>query len=777
MEERGREMQGRKRATIGMMVSGIMDDFTRPACKGAMKIARELDVNLIVIPGKYIDRDVSDNPDLAYEYQYSSGFSFAKPENLDAVIIAAGSIGCFASREKIREMIEQFQGIPCVLISYQLEGYPYVQYDNASGIREGMDYLVGKMGCRHIGMLGGSLDNTDAQERKDAYMAALEEHGIPFEEKAYAEGNFTRSCSEAIKRLLDDNPELDAVFCVNDDTAIGLYEELNHRQKIIGRDVKLFGFDDVIQAARMNPPLASIRADSTELGEEALRMAASLAAGEVVESRILPARFIRRESAGKQLFEEKSEEFSGLKTVEEYFNDSFYRHRNEMENFHMIQIWDAFKRLAEKLFCVVENDSFQITEVSEIFEALTQFLDADGIAYAELSILLACFEEVYRIQKKELSGIEDRYELQKLYFNIYRKILQMTDIELGKISEDKEKENYAMKMFIRDALSFEKGNDLSYASMISNLEWLGIKNACIYTFAEPMTHLSGEYFRAPEELYLKAVLRNGNVETIPAIAQKTPLSSLFQRSLQGTEGESTFMCAPLFSNEIIYGLVFCNLTEQVFLNGEFLINQMSSAAKMITLLKANEKIQQELEESLHTLKENNIVLDNLSKSDGLTGIWNRRGFQIEGEKMIEAARAKEKCVLAIYVDMNNLKIINDRYGHEEGDFSIRLISTILSEAIKDRGIVGRIGGDEFACLMITEEEDDGRKLIEDIYRDFHSFNRESSKPYNITVSAGAVNLPAEQAVSLQEMLTQAEEKLYEVKKYRKKDVVKREYRK
>lgn|GEM_PF-5473106 len=50
-------MQGRKRSTIGMMVSGIMDDFTRPACKRAMKIARELDVNLIVILGKYIARE------------------------------------------------------------------------------------------------------------------------------------------------------------------------------------------------------------------------------------------------------------------------------------------------------------------------------------------------------------------------------------------------------------------------------------------------------------------------------------------------------------------------------------------------------------------------------------------------------------------------------------------------------------------------------------------------------------------------------------------------
>ena len=770
-------MAGRKQPTIGMMVSGIMDDFTRPACKGAMKIAKELDVNLIVIPGKYIDRDVSDNPDLAYEYQYSSGFSFAKPENLDAVIVAAGSIGCFTSRERIRELISQFKGIPCVLISYQLEGYPYVQFDNASGIREGMKYLIEKMGCRHIGMVGGSLDNTDAQERRNAYIDALESHGITFHERTYVTGNFTRNCTGAIKKLLDENPELDAVFCVNDDTAIGMYEELNHRKKLIGRDIKIFGYDDVIQSAKMNPPLASVRADSTDLGAEALRMAVSMAAGENMESRILPARFIRRESAGNQLFEEKSGESLGLKTAEDYFNDSFYRHRNERENPFMIQIWETFRKLAETLFGVVKDNAFGMAEVPDIFEALTQFLDAKGIEYADLSILLSCFEEVYRIQKKELTSLEDKYELQKLYFTIYRKILQATDTEIGKLSEDKEKENYAMKMFIRDALSFEKGNDLSYASMISNLEWLGIKNACIYTFKEPVTHLPGEYFKAPDEIYLKAVLRNGKVETIPAIVQKTPLASLFRRSLQGTEGETTFMCAPLFSNEIIYGLVFCNLTEQVFLNGEFLINQMSSAAKMITLLKANEKIQQELEDNLLVMKENNVALDNLSKLDSLTGIWNRRGFDIEGERLIRQAQEKGQHVLAIYVDMNNLKIINDRYGHEEGDFSIKLISAILSERMKNQGIAGRIGGDEFACLTITEEADDGRNLIEDIYRDFHSFNRGSGKVYNITVSAGAVNLAADKVTSLQEMLTQADEKLYEVKKYRKKDVVKREYRK
>ena len=53
------------------MVSGIMDDFTRIICKGVMKAARRRGVNLVIFPAKYVDRDVSDNLDLRYEYQYA----------------------------------------------------------------------------------------------------------------------------------------------------------------------------------------------------------------------------------------------------------------------------------------------------------------------------------------------------------------------------------------------------------------------------------------------------------------------------------------------------------------------------------------------------------------------------------------------------------------------------------------------------------------------------------------------------------------------------------
>ena len=67
--------------------------------------------------------------------------------------------------------------------------------------------------------------------------------------------------------------------------------------------------------------------------------------------------------------------------------------------------------------------------------------------------------------------------------------------------------------------------------------------------------------------------------------------------------------------------------------------------------------------------------------------------------MLYDAQGQGECVLVFYADMNNLKIINDRYGHEEGDFSLKLIARLLKENVSEKGIVGRIGGDDFAGVL------------------------------------------------------------------------------
>ena len=202
-----------------------------------------------------------------------------------------------------------------------------------------------------------------------------------------------------------------------------------------------------------------------------------------------------------------------------------------------------------------------------------------------------------------------------------------------------------------------------------------------------------------------------------------------------------------------------------------MVNLFGSAVKMIELLKANDEIQHQLEDSLVTLRENNIALDTLSKSDGLTGILNRRGFFDAAEEFIAKNEGGDREIIVAYIDMNNLKIVNDRYGHDEGDFSIKLIGDMLMQEAGTQGIVGRIGGDEFAMAMFYEEQDRA-DFVKRIYTKFKNYNETSPKPYNITVSAGICVIHVGKPMTLKEALTRADERLYEEKQHRVKTVAK-----
>ncbi|MCD7885468.1 MAG: substrate-binding domain-containing protein, partial [Lachnospiraceae bacterium] len=265
-------MTGKKEnLTIGVLVSGILDDFTIHICNGIMAEARVQGVHTLIFPGKYIDRDLTDNHELMYEYQYGTVFSYVKKGCLDALIIAADCIGCFSTPERIRQLLRQFDGIPSVLIASRSDDHINIIYDNEAGIREGLEYLIKVCKCTRIGMIGGHTNNTDAMERHAIFRKILAEYQIDFPDRRYTEGDLSQNSHEVYRAFLDANPDLDAVFCVNDDTALGLYQELYARGKIPGKDISILGFDDCAAAARATPALSSVRADPNQLGEAALR--------------------------------------------------------------------------------------------------------------------------------------------------------------------------------------------------------------------------------------------------------------------------------------------------------------------------------------------------------------------------------------------------------------------------------------------------------------------------------------------------------------------------
>lgn len=755
-----------RRFTIGLFVSGITESMTQALCAGAMQEARAKDVNLIIFPGKYLGRDLSSNPKLMYEYQYNTLFEFAKSAELDGLIIAAGSIGCFLSERQLLAFLDQYRNLPCVLLSSKADGFTDVCFDNYQGIREGIELLIKQLGCKKFAMLGGNAGNNDSLERKASFISVLASHGIPFEEKMFAEGDLSRNCQEQAAKLLDDNPGVQGIFCVNDETAFGFYEEAKRRGLQIGKDIFVFGYDDIPAAALASPPLSSVWADVGSLAQEALRTAVRLVEGESVHSVVLPTHFIRRDSTYQ-------EETSGVlrrdMVVDLYgdFSSIYYRYEHEGNLRQVQHLRYAFTGFIKSIRSAFQGEDRENLAPGIIYNSMEQLFRLGGLKYADtdrfLNVLKKNYTDLYLRQRND----KERFELCNVFAHLYRKIIRELNKETGIENSQRDSENYEMKIFIQEMLQFERGSDQSYSSLLENLDWLKIKNACVYIFPRHMLHLQKDTLNLPEELDVKAILKNGTVFTPSLLRQKT--ASLFSESPLPNEEQYCRILLPLFFKENLYGVLLCDMTDALYTNGEFLINQLGSAVKMISLLQANEQAQQQLEETISALKEHNIQLDMISKIDPLTGILNRRGFNDEAARFLAAACQEGNDCLTVYVDMNNLKIINDRYGHEEGDFSLKLIGNILADMVASRGITGRIGGDEYSCVLkgMTKET-----FLSELHQKFDAFNRTSDKPYAVTVSAGAHLVSHEHPQTLADALFQADEQLYVAKKFRKKEVAK-----
>ena len=749
------------RRTIGLLVSGIMDNFTEALCRGAVEACHDNNVDLIVFPGKYLDRDLSTQKDIMYEYQFNTLFGYAKSEDIDGIIVSAGNIGCFAGDERVREMLEGYGDIPCVLVASKWDGYISINYDNKSGVQEGLEYLINDLHCERFALLGGPSGNTDAQERKEIFVEVLKKNGIKVTDQMMAYGSLNRDNPEECNMLLDDNPDVEAIFCVNDDMALGMYDVMRRRGLVPGKDIKVFGYDNTIAGAKANPSLSSVGADAAYLGQRAVFSMCKLLDGESVESEIIPARFIKRDSIGKNEVDYEINADMSDEEIDRIFNEIFYRYLNKEKT-------DGAK--LRKTFCSLVNNMLQIFNdplgeqetKKSLNKDMERFFEFEALDYADMEALLFRAERLFELVCNMQQDIEKKLVLKGYLETMYRKIIENMDYKVGCMRLERQDDINSMKIFVRDSLKFRKGNDATYTAMLECLEWLNIHNAYLYVFGEPIPHLYQEEFEYPEHIYLKAYLQNDSLNTVPVNGQKINIKNMFSNEYIGNE-RFNYVLLPLFYNEMQYGLLLCDLSEKLYENGEFLTNQLGASVHVIDMLRENEKIQQQLNEVVVSLRENNIELDNLSKRDALTEINNRRGFFDEAVVLIENNRSLHLDTLVAYVDMNNLKVINDRYGHEEGDYSLKLISRILSELVGESGIVGRIGGDEYAFAMTMDKNMDMDSLERRIHSMFSAHNRRSDKPYNVTVSVGFYQVDFDSMTGIEDALSFAAERLYVAK--------------
>ncbi len=157
------------------------------------------------------------------------------------------------------------------------------------------------------------------------------------------------------------------------------------------------------------------------------------------------------------------------------------------------------------------------------------------------------------------------------------------------------------------------------------------------------------------------------------------------------------------------------------------------------------------------------ALRSLSLLDDLTGLYNRRGFLRLAEQHLKLAGRTKRGSLLVFADLDGLKEINDTHGHPQGDQALQDTAGLLRSTFRTSDVIARIGGDEFAILAIEAHQDSGEILTKRLQEKLKEANA-SRRPYVLSVSFGVAYLDPERTSSLEQLMTQADQALYERKR-------------
>ncbi len=159
----------------------------------------------------------------------------------------------------------------------------------------------------------------------------------------------------------------------------------------------------------------------------------------------------------------------------------------------------------------------------------------------------------------------------------------------------------------------------------------------------------------------------------------------------------------------------------------------------------------------------------LSLIDELTSLYNRRGFFNLAQQQLKLAKRTKRRPLFFIADLDGLKQINDTYGHEKGDMALIDAAGIMKETFRESDIIGRIGGDEFAGVMLEDSNASAGILAARFQENLDAHNAKSTRPYKLSISIGIAHCGPDSSPSIDELLKKADKLMYEQKRNKRKN--------
>jgi len=200
----------------------------------------------------------------------------------------------------------------------------------------------------------------------------------------------------------------------------------------------------------------------------------------------------------------------------------------------------------------------------------------------------------------------------------------------------------------------------------------------------------------------------------------------------------------------------------VITNSDFPLKSIYCHSMMIDIANAMRNVRKLLQLN-HTVEE----LDRLYVLDPLCAIYNRNGFVRTADKMFRNCVESQTSMLIAFIDMDGLKYINDHFGHEEGDYALRMLAAAIRDVSGENAVCARFGGDEFIVAAENVSDDAGEQLETRFKKQLDEINRTLRKSYPLSASIGSFVTKVQADMKLFSLIAHADQIMYEQKKRKK----------
>ena len=241
----------------------------------------------------------------------------------------------------------------------------------------------------------------------------------------------------------------------------------------------------------------------------------------------------------------------------------------------------------------------------------------------------------------------------------------------------------------------------------------GVSCCGIMLYDQKVRNTIKYWWKMPETIVAKGLMVDGkrlDINSENSVIQTRNILSLFV-----SDKPKNLIVGDIYVGEHQIGILISEVTDVFFTDYFFdsLISTITCFSRVSYLEKELEKTNEELYEVQEELARDDSVLDHIGDQDYLTGGLNRRGFFAKAYDFLKDNFKPGKYAIVAYIHMESLKGINEMFGHEEGDRAVKRVAGILEEVFEG-SIYGRIRGNEFAVLEITDDEDKADSIREEM---------------------------------------------------------------